>query len=388
MRPRWRKVLSDLIDNKGRTILVVLSIAVGVFAIGVIAGAYRIISDDMSISYAANNPANIEIRMDDFDEDFLDTVRNYEGIKEAEARRVFGIRIRPLGETKWTSVDVITMQDFEENEVNLLVPVKGIEIPQKNEILLERDVLEEMDILPGETLEFQLRDGSIKTIRVAGVVQDSSTGAIDFLSPPLAYVSTDTLKLFDQPEIFNRIFATVETGQDDDEHINTVLIALKEKIEKNDYYVARTFRSKTHEHPLESTINAVLGILMALGILIVFLSSSLIANTLSALLNQHLRHIGIMKLLGGRDQIIFRMYLVLLVAFGLLSLLIAVPAGGQGAYALADFIADKMGFSLLGYRIVPISFMIQIAVGLLVPLVAGFAPVIKGSRVTVQKAIS
>jgi len=26
MRPRWRKVLSDLIDNKARTILVVFSI--------------------------------------------------------------------------------------------------------------------------------------------------------------------------------------------------------------------------------------------------------------------------------------------------------------------------------------------------------------------------
>ena len=47
MRPRWRKVLSDLIDNKARTLLVVLSIAVGVFAIGVIAGAYVIISEDI-----------------------------------------------------------------------------------------------------------------------------------------------------------------------------------------------------------------------------------------------------------------------------------------------------------------------------------------------------
>jgi putative ABC transport system permease protein len=54
MKPRWRKVLHDLIDNKGRTLLVVLSIAVGVFSIGVIAGAYQIISNDMSVSYAAN----------------------------------------------------------------------------------------------------------------------------------------------------------------------------------------------------------------------------------------------------------------------------------------------------------------------------------------------
>ncbi|MEA2007928.1 MAG: ABC transporter permease, partial [Chloroflexota bacterium] len=388
MRPRWRKVLSDLIDNKARTILVVLSIAVGVFAIGVIAGAYKIISEDMGASYAANNPSNIEIRMSNFDEDFIHTIRNFEGIKETEARRVFNVRVRPLGETQWTVVDVIAMRSFEENEVNLLAPVSGATIPQKDEILLERDVLEKMDIAPGQTLEFQLQDETIKTILVAGIVQDASTGAIDFLAPPLSYISTDTLKLFNQPKLFNRVYATVESGQDDEKHIRSVLTNLKEKIEKNGYAVGRTFRSKTHEHPLEPTVNAVLGILMALGILIVFLSSSLIANTLSALLKQHLRHIGVMKLLGGRDKIIFRMYLVLLLAFGLLSLLIAVPAGGQGAYALAEFIADQMGFSLLGYRIVPISFVLQVAVGIFVPLVAGFVPVINGSRVTVQKAIS
>ncbi len=94
MRPRWRKVISDLIDNKARTILVVFSIAVGVFAIGVIAGAYVIISEDLGVTYAANNPSNIEIRMADFDQDMLSTVRNFEGIKDVEARRVFNLRLR------------------------------------------------------------------------------------------------------------------------------------------------------------------------------------------------------------------------------------------------------------------------------------------------------
>jgi len=387
MRPRWRKVISDLIDNKARTILVVFSIAVGVFAIGVIAGAYVIISEDLGLTYAANNPSNIEIRLSDFDQDLLSTVRNHEGIKDVEARRVFNLRLRPPGEKKWTTVDVVAMEDFEENQVNLLQSISGATTAGEGQILLERDVLDEFSISPGEILEIQLRDETIKEVTVVGIVRDSSTGAIDFLSPPLAYISTETLKFYDQPGAFNRLFTTVEFNQDDDDHIRSSLAELKEKIEKNGYYVERTFRSKTHQHPLEPTINAVLGILLALGILIVFLSSSLIANTLSALLNQHLRHIGIMKLIGGRDQIIFRMYLVLLLVFGLLALLIAIPAGGQGAYALAQFVGDEMGFSLLGYRIVPISFVIQVSVGILVPLIAGFVPVITGSRVTVQKAL-
>jgi putative ABC transport system permease protein len=55
---------------------------------------------------------------------------------------------------------------------------------------------------------------------------------------------------------------------------------------------------------------------------------------------------------------------------------------------LSLFIADTLRFNLLGYRIVPLAFLIQVAVGLLVPIVAGLAPVIAGSRITVLRALS
>ena len=40
MSPRWRKVLKDLWGNKARTLLAVLSIAISVFAVGMISSAY------------------------------------------------------------------------------------------------------------------------------------------------------------------------------------------------------------------------------------------------------------------------------------------------------------------------------------------------------------
>jgi putative ABC transport system permease protein len=135
-------------------------------------------------------------------------------------------------------------------------------------------------------------------------------------------------------------------------------------------------------------VRAILGILLALGILILFLSSSLIANTLSALLNQHLRAIGVMKLVGGRRNQIFEMYIVLILAFSAIALLIAVPLGGQGAYAFSAFIANKINFNLLGYRIIPLAFVVQIVVGVAVPLLAGLVPVLNGSRITVLRALS
>ena len=388
MKPRWRKVLHDLFDNPGRTLLVVFSIAVGVFSIGVIAGAYQIISNDMSISYAANRPANIELRMTNFDDDVLTTIHNQRGVGEAEGRRVFNVRVRVPGSQKWTTLDMIAFESFEKNAINLLTPVEGAVAPEKRQVLLEQDALENLDVGVGGLLEFQLPDGSTKTLPVVGIVQDTAAGAGDFLADPFGYITTDTLPYLGQPRLYNRALVTVAGDGDDSQYIREVGADVKDRIEKTGAVVIRSRFSETHQHPLGSTINAILGILLALGVLIVLLSSSLIANTLSALLNQHLRHIGVIKLVGGQRKQVFLMYITLIMSFGIIALAIAVPFGGVGAYGLAGYIAGTLNFNLLGYRIVPLAFLIQIAVGLFVPLIAGLAPVINGSRITVLRALS
>ena len=389
MRPRWRKVLHDLWDNKGRTLLVVFSIAVGVFSIGVIAGAYQIIGNDMGVSYAANNPSNIELRTENFDEAVLDTIRNMRGVANAEARRVSNFRVRTMDSDTWISLDVIAFKSFSENEVNLLRPIAGASEADKNEILLDKRTLEKIDFEIGDYIVLELPDGTTKQLKIVGIVQDSSSSAGDFLAPSLGFVSMKTMPTLRQPDdLFNRAYVTLSEGVDDLDHIHEAGADVKDKLERNGTDVIRTRFSEKNKYPLADIINAVLGILMALGILIVFLSSSLIANTLDALLSQHLRHIGVIKLVGGRRNQVFAMYITLIMAFSFLALLIAVPAGGWGAYRLAEFMADKLRFNLLGYRIVPMALIIQIAIGVLVPLIAGIAPVVNGSRITVLRALS
>ena len=89
------------------------------------------------------------------------------------------------------------------------------------------------------------------------------------------------------------------------------------------------------------------------------LSSSLIANTLNALLTQHLRQIGVMKLVGARSFQILGMYLLLILAYGVIALVIAVPLGGLAGYGLAMLIAYFMNATLQGFRLVPVAILLQ-----------------------------
>src|SRR3712207_7947358 len=69
LRPRWRKVLRDLWSNKSRTALVVLSIAVGVFAIGMVLGSRVILLRDLSATWMSVNPASATLSTEAFDDD-------------------------------------------------------------------------------------------------------------------------------------------------------------------------------------------------------------------------------------------------------------------------------------------------------------------------------
>ena len=164
---------------------------------------------------AAKNPGNIELRMTNFDDDVLTSIQNQDGVKDAEARRVFNMRVRVPGTEKWTTLDMTAFQDFEENSINLLTPVEGASIPKKREMVLEKNALDKLDVGVGEQLEIQLADGSTKILPVVGIVQDTAAGAADFLASPFGYVTMDTLPQLGQPRLYNRAYVTV-TGNGDD----------------------------------------------------------------------------------------------------------------------------------------------------------------------------
>jgi putative ABC transport system permease protein len=385
--PRWRKVLADLSDNKTRTLMVVASIAVGVFAIGTIATAYAILSEDISASFASAHPANIEIVTDPFDEEFIHSVEKVPGVADAEGRHFLGVRASLDGET-WQSLDLVAYEDFEEHNINLLAPVEGASIPDSHQLLIGRDRFRETGFQLGDVLQIQLPDDTIRTMPVVGIVRDQTTGVGDFMAPALGYITFDTLEWLGQEKNYNRLHVRVSGDSNDEEVITNVSDAVKDKIEKNGLQVYQTQINKTNEHPMASTVLALVGVLGALGLLIMLLSSSLIVNTLNALLTQHLRQIGVMKLVGARSLQILGMYLILIFSYGLIALVIAVPLGVIAGYGLANFMADFLKARVQGFRVIPVVILLQVLLAFIVPLVAGFFPVNNGSKTTVRRAIS
>ena len=386
-RPRWRKVLHDFWDYKVRTLLVVASIAVGVFAIGVIAGTYAMIFEDLSGSYAATNPANISLTTMPFDPDFVDVIRRMDSVTEAEGRRYVSLQLK-VGPNEWDTITLVAIPDYDELQIHRHLLKEGVAVPQDREVVLEHKSLAELGAAAGDALDIELPDGTIRQLPIVGTVQDQSDVYGNILGDLQGFITFDTLEWLDQPLSLNRLYVTVAESSNDKAHVRQVATEVTDRIEKSGREVYGTSVAPGGEHPLISIIDALLAVLIILGVLVVFLSGSLISNTMSALLNQHLRQIGVMKLVGARRGQVIGMYLVLIVAFGGVALMAAIPLGSWGAYELSRFVADIVNFKLQDFRIMPLAIVLQIVIALIVPPATGMLPVLKGSRITVQRALS
>jgi putative ABC transport system permease protein len=82
------------------------------------------------------------------------------------------------------------------------------------------------------------------------------------------------------------------------------------------------------------------------------------------------------------------MYMTLILFYGLIALIIAVPAGAIAGYALAGYIAYTMNAALQEFRVIPLSIVLQVLIAFLIPMGAGFFPVNRVSRTNVRRAIS
>ena len=385
LKPRWSKVFTDLWEDKTRTGLVVASIAVGVFAIGMIINAYVILKEDINHAYEAVNPPNVEVRTDLFDKDLVRVVEKIPGVKEAEGRRVIEIRARK-GAESWQNLKLIGVTDFTSG-INLLDPIEGAQFPGENEALISESMMQITGFQMGDTLEIELPDGITHELIVAGLVTDQTMSKPEPNPTNNAYVTMKTLRSFGLDGNFNRLYITVGDGRDL-ALIAKVAAIVEDKVKKSGLNIHRLDEDPSNIHPAADSILAVIGILGALGGLITILSSSLIINTLNALMTQQLRQIGVMKLVGGRSIQILGMYLILIVIYGLIALAIAVPLGALAGYTLAWFITSLMGATLQGFRVVPMAVVTQALIAILIPLGAGFFPVNSGAKTSVQRAIS
>jgi putative ABC transport system permease protein len=432
LRTLRHKTLRDLRGNLNRTLLVALSIAIGVLGVGMIVVTQDILTSDMRARYRAINPAQIEISVPHgVQPDDVAMLRKVPGVAQVQGRAVFNGRYRnadsviarsglcdeaipnsqggdcllrlplstasfdsatktsrsaqdaPRNDTEWKTMEFIVIPEPEAQTINRVTPASGKWYAERGQVIAERASLSVINAQIGDTIIVDAL-GSEKTLTIVGTAHQQDDVMAAVKGNPIVFTHADTVKQLQGNDRINTIYLTV----DDATQKAAVADAARDKLERAGYPVARVTLRDPNVHPAQDVLNVLFRVMGILGVLSLLLSSFLVTNTISAFVAQQIKQIGVMKAIGADAWLVMRAYALTVLVYGLLGTALAMPFAERAGYQLAKYLARQINVDLFPYRPSHLAQIVMLVVGLIVPFAAALKPLWEGAQITVRQAIS
>jgi putative ABC transport system permease protein len=387
LSPRWMKLVRDLNTARGRVLMMVLALSVGVFSVGTIMSAYTILTREISRNYLGTHPASALLEMDNVDEALVAAVRQRPGISDAEASATLLARVE-IKPGEWMPLLLFVVKDFNSTRINTFLPESGAWPPPEGSMLLEREALALVKTPVGSPIPVQTPNGAQRSVTVSGLVHDPGLAPAWQEQIAYGYITPATLTWLDGSSRLNTLKIIVNSSNDDQGAIERTTTELASWLGGQGYSVREIRIPPAGQHPHQRQMTAILAMMFIFSLMTLVLSSILTATLIGGLLAQQVRPIGIMKTLGARTRQISAGYLVMVGLVGLLAVLVGVPAGRAAGIGLAGVVAGLLNFTLYSLEIPAWVFVLEGLVGLLVPLLVALVPILSATRITVREAIN
>ncbi len=382
--PRWMKVVREVRLHLGRTLGVVLAIAVGMVGAGSVMNTYSILKQALGEGYLATNPPSATLRTDPIDEDLLSRVEDLAGVTDVEAKRWVDGRVSVSG--AWQPLRLFTMSDFRGNRIGLIAPETGVWPPTDGQIVIEQSSLPFVKARLGDELTVRFAD-EVRALPITGIARDPGLAPGWMEHVVYGFVTPATLETLEVPAGLDRLQVVIGDNRLDEEEVRRIAFNVKALVQSTGRMVYAVSVPTPGRHIHAEQMDSLLYVQGAFGILAFVLSGLLVVNLMSAILAGQVREIGVMKAVGARTAQVAGIYLALALVLGLAASAVAMPVAAWIGRAYAGFAAGMLNFDISGYRPARWVTWLQLAVGALLPVVSAMIPVWLGARVTVSQAL-
>ncbi len=386
MKMSFRKVWRDLWRNKGRTFMVIMSISVGVMAVGMVVSANTLVLGQMARSHIESNPSHGMLWLAGIvDEDMIRSLERIPSVKDIEGYAETSIHWKTTPAGEWQDGHIVTYADFESQVYERVTLKEGV-WPESKQIGVEAAHIDSFGAPGiGGTVYFEINERP-QAYTVNGIMRSPWEWPTPFGQEAAFYVTQKDFTRIAGYYGFNKLLITVP--QYSKENVQQAIDDINEKLKPQGVSVAYSEILHPEEHYLQDMINGVGMVLAVMAIASLALSVMLVINTINALIAQQIPQIGIMKAVGSTRRQIMTMYLSAIAVYGLLSLVIAVPIGAYAGNAMAKWMLYLLNVPVTPFEILPKVLLLQVLVGLLTPLLAGLYPVLQGVAIPAANAIS
>jgi putative ABC transport system permease protein len=367
---------------------VVVSIAVGVLAVGMIVESRVVLGRQLEAEYLASRPADAELHMTEFYDDFVESAARTPGVAAAQGRRVVTVQVE-VGDQQWVDLELRVIPDSGEQCIDLVAGETGAWPPPDGSVAMERSTLDMLDgASTGDTLTVRTSDRSTRELEIAGTAYASGELAGYERGNPYGFVTAGTLERLGYGRGYDTLLLRVDGQGGGEESATGIVDDVADRAIAAGYDVSQVNVDASLEYPGEDTLNTVFVILVLLGALTLVVSVFLVVNTVSAVLGTQTRQIGVMKAIGARDRDLRRVYRGLVLGYGLFATVLSIPLAALGSIALTAYTADLLNLDSHLAWPPPLVIALEVAVALVVPLLAAIAPINRGVHITVREAIA
>ncbi|MCL2437593.1 MAG: ABC transporter permease [Coriobacteriia bacterium] len=407
--PRLIKVLRDLTANKSRTLLVILSIAVGIYAIAATLGARQVLMREFEEGFEESKKFSISYTLNEEStrvEGVLRQIDSRDDVLGVSGRRVVAATFIQVPAYMSEAEALSTLSDSDEDRTILSLQAapdseftSGADVnhffslehrvwplgPQ--DIIIEASALQVYDLRIGDRLFVEV--GSDKAIfRIAGFAHDINAIPTMFFSQVEAFVSMSALAQLNLPEEPNRVMVRVDPELSRVEVASIAENIQSQHLDSADIIVDRMEVPEPNFHFFGSLFEAVSVLLLFMAFMALALSGFLVVTTTNAILIQQTRQLGIMKAIGGMRRQISTLYFGLVAGYGILALFIGIPTGILFGHAFINYAAGVLNFHVTSMAYPAWVIALLVAVGILLPVLAAWLPIQKGVRRPIVEVLS
>ncbi len=380
---RGSKIVGDLRSSPGRTVLVVLSIAVGVTAVGMVVGARSLMLRALDASRGEGAFPSATLLTDPFPPRLLREVRGVAGVVDAEARRAVGARVVERGVSR--DLTLFGLPRFDALRIARVTRGRGAWPPPSGSMLVERSSLAALAVRVGDSVRLRLPSGALRPVRVTGTVHDVNVPSTRTSGILYGYATPETLVRLGVSPAPNELLLHVRG----DRHAAEAAAArVRRLLERHGVAVTQTLVPKPGTFWAADPVQAMVLLLTVLAIVCLFMSAFLVVNIVSALVTQQTGQIGVMKAVGARAPMTAALYLATAALYGLAALLLAVPLAAVAALVLVEYSASLINLDVPPFTLPAHVLALEVVAGVVLPILAAAMPVAIASRITVREAIA
>ena len=383
----WAKLWFDLWHQKVRTVLVVTSVAAGVFAVGGIFGMSDQLIGGMDESHRKTQPSHINM--------FLqhavglanaEQLAKLTGVEGVDLGNQISVRYKMQQSAEWLGGNIVTRSDYAQQTYDV-VTLKAGSWPTRNTIGVERLTAQYFGLKVGDNVLLEMPDETSRAFEITGLMRQPLVEPPQFGGDAVFFMDNQGLERLGIPN--GRYFnLKARTEPYSEENARAAAAQIKDRLAKDRISVGATLFQGPTEHWARPLVEGVQLVLEVLAVVSLLMSVVLVTNTVTAIITEQTNQIGIIKAIGGTRRVIGRLYLSGVAFYGVLAFFISVPLGALLAFGASRWFLNMFNIEHEIFELSRRAFGFQVLAALAVPLLAALHPVLRGVAITVRQALA